>query len=94
MQQKPLEIPDIEKDEKEKTTDFYKVVLYNDDWHTFDDVIFQLIKAINCSIERASELTFEVHYKGKAIVFEGSLNDCLKVTSILEEIDLQTQIII
>lgn len=70
-----------------------RVVLYNDDFHTFDEVIAQLIKAINCTYEQARALTFEVHVKGKAIVFSGSMPDCLRVSSILEEIALHTQII-
>lgn len=71
----------------------FKVILYNDSWHTFDDVIGQLIKALKCSYEKARALTFEVHVKGKANVFEGQLSDCLKVSGILEEIALHTQII-
>ncbi len=70
-----------------------RVLLFNDDWHTFDEVINQLIKATKCSFEKARDYAFEVHVKGKAIVFNGSLNECLKVSSILEEIALQTQII-
>ena len=70
-----------------------RVVLYNDDWHTFDEVIYQLIKAIHCTFEKARDHAFEVHVKGKSIVFTGSMKDCLKVSSILEEIALTTQII-
>ncbi|MCX7737211.1 MAG: ATP-dependent Clp protease adaptor ClpS [Candidatus Kapabacteria bacterium] len=69
-----------------------KVILFNDDIHSFDEVIEQLIKAINCSYEKAESLAFEVHNKGKACVFEGDLNECLRVSSILEEIALHTQI--
>ena len=69
-----------------------KVILYNDDWHSFDEVIVQLIKAVNCSFEEARNYAFEVHVKGKAMVFTGELSECLKVTSILEEIALHTQI--
>lgn len=71
----------------------YKVLLYNDDIHTFDEVINQLIKAIECSYEEARALAFEAHVKGKAIIFNGELSLCLKITSILEEIALHTQII-
>ena len=70
-----------------------KVVLYNDDWHTFDEVIGQLILATKCSFEQARGYAFEVHVKGKAIVYNGSMNECLKVSSILEQISLNTQII-
>ena len=70
-----------------------RVVLYNDDWHTFDEVINQLIKATECTYDKARGFAFEVHVKGKAIVFNGPLNQCLKVSSVLEEIALNTQII-
>jgi ATP-dependent Clp protease adapter protein ClpS len=70
-----------------------RVFLFNDDWHTFEEVIIQLIKAINCTFEKARDYAFEVHVKGKAHVYTGNLNACLKVTSILEEIELHTQII-
>lgn len=70
-----------------------RVVLYNDEWHTFDEVINQIIKATSCDFEKARALTFEVHVKGKAIVFTGALPDCLKVSAILEEIALHTQVL-
>ena len=70
-----------------------KVILYNDEWHTFEEVINQLIKATNCSFEVARGLTFEVHVKGKALVFSGDMKDCLRVSSVLEEIALNTEII-
>ncbi|MCS7000356.1 MAG: ATP-dependent Clp protease adaptor ClpS [Bacteroidota bacterium] len=69
-----------------------KCILYNDDWHTFDEVIAQLVKATGCSVEEAESLTWEVHTRGKAAVYEGPLSDCLRVSSILEEIALHTSI--
>ncbi len=69
-----------------------KVILYNDDWHTFEEVIYQLIKAIKCDLQTAEELTWEVHTKGKAVVFEGDFEEALKVANILEEIDLSVEV--
>ncbi|WP_456399428.1 ATP-dependent Clp protease adaptor ClpS [Persephonella sp.] len=71
-----------------------KVIVYNDDWHTFEEVIFQLIKAIKCDLETAQQLTWEIHTKGKAVVFEGDFEEALTVTNILEEIDLSVEIIL
>jgi len=89
-QQAP-EISDLE--EEEIGTDLgSRVILYNDDWHSFEEVISQLIKAIKCSSEEARDKTFEVHFKGKAVVFSGGMPECLKVSGILEEILLHTQI--
>ena len=70
-----------------------RVILYNDEWHTFDEVIVQIIKAVSCSFTQARDKAFEVHVKGKAIIFNGEFKDCLRVSSVLEEIALHTQII-
>lgn len=69
-----------------------KVILFNDEWHTFDEVINQIIKATGCTLKKAESLTLEVHSTGKSAVFEGELQECLKVSSILEEIALHTQV--
>lgn len=69
-----------------------RVILFNDEIHTFDEVIGQLIKATGCSSARAEALAWEVHTKGKAVCFEGALGDCLRVSGVLEEIGLHTQV--
>ncbi len=74
------------------TLDAYRVVLFNDDVHTFDEVIFQIIKAIQCTRSKAEKHTWEVHTKGLSVIYSGTLPVCLKVSSILEEIDLRTEI--
>ncbi|MEI7811316.1 MAG: ATP-dependent Clp protease adaptor ClpS [Ignavibacteria bacterium] len=71
----------------------FQVILYNDNWHTFDEVINHLVKATRCSYNKARDFAFEVHVTGKALVFSGSLQECLRVTSVLEEIELNTQIV-
>ena len=92
QQENPAGIIEPEIDEETTVGLPFKVILYNDDWHSFDEVINQLIKAVKCSFEKARNFAFEVHVKGKAVVFNGELNECLKVTSVLEEIELHTQI--
>lgn len=74
------------------TDNLCKVLLFNDEWHTFDEVINQIIKATNCSVSHAEKLTAEVHEKGKALVYSGDLQECLRVSAVLEEIALHTQI--
>jgi ATP-dependent Clp protease adaptor protein ClpS len=69
-----------------------RVILFNDEEHSFDEVIGQIIKAIGCDTVKAEALTWEVHNSGKAEVFEGVMNECLKVSHTLEEIALNTQI--
>jgi ATP-dependent Clp protease adapter protein ClpS len=85
--------PEIIEDVESSTGLASRVILYNDEWHTFEEVIVQLMKATNCSFEDARDRTFEVHFKGKSIVFSGEFSACLKVSAILEEIALHTQVV-
>jgi ATP-dependent Clp protease adaptor protein ClpS len=86
--------PQGQSDQEEEvlTQDPAKVVLFNDEVHTFDEVIVQLIKATRCPRARAEALACEVHSRGKAIVFSGEVVRCMEVSGILEEIHLLTQI--
>jgi len=69
-----------------------RVILFNDEVHTFDEVIAQLMKAIRCTHGKAEALAWEVHTNGKAAVYAGELLRCMEVSHILEEITLMTQI--
>jgi ATP-dependent Clp protease adaptor protein ClpS len=74
------------------TLDAWRVVLFNDDHHTFDEVIFQIIKAVRCPRAIAEKHTWEVHTKGRSIVYAGEMSSCIRVSAILEEIALKTEI--
>jgi ATP-dependent Clp protease adapter protein ClpS len=88
-----LEVQTLEKEEEEEQEDTpWRVILYDDDVHTFDEVIEQLIKALGCSMAHAEELTFKVHNEGKAKVFEGTFEECFHVNGVLKEIQLITEI--
>ena len=87
----PSETEEIETLSQENLTS--QVILFNDDTHLFDEVIVQIMKACNHPVERAIQLTMQVHKEGKASVYEGEFQQCLRVSAVLEEIKLQTQII-
>lgn len=83
----------IEEEEEDVDEDSpWRVILYNDEIHTFDEVIEQLVKALKCSTDHAEKLTFKVHNEGKAKVYEGEFEDCFEVNAILKEIQLITEI--
>ncbi|MBC8043255.1 MAG: ATP-dependent Clp protease adaptor ClpS [Rhizobacter sp.] len=89
--------PDVDVLESPSDTDTisgepHKVVLFNDSVHTFEEVIEQIIKATRCTRERAEVCTWEVHNKGRSIVYDGEMTECIRVSSILEEIHLRTEI--
>ncbi len=91
-QVRPLEVSKPKLEDDSDTILPFKVIMFNDDFHTFDEVIQQLVKALKCSFEQAKAYAFEAHNKGLAIVFSGELSKCLRVSGILEEIELQTRI--
>ncbi len=70
----------------------YRVILYNDDFHTVDDVIVQLMKATKCDLEKAVQITVEAHRKGRAVCFRGDRGKCQKVARVLREIRLQCEV--
>jgi ATP-dependent Clp protease adaptor protein ClpS len=59
------------------TDEVYKLVLHNDDIHTFDYVIDSLVEICKHTLEQAEQCTILVHYKGKCTVKTGSI-DILK----------------
>lgn len=90
MSTQPLEIE--QQQEEVQTHEPAKVILFNDELHTFEDVITQIIKAIRCAREKAEALTWEVHHTGRAIVYTGEMLRCVEVSGVLEEIQLMTHI--
>ncbi|MDZ7343511.1 MAG: ATP-dependent Clp protease adaptor ClpS [candidate division KSB1 bacterium] len=90
----PIEEEDvlIDDDIGTRIGDPWKVILFNDDIHTFDEVIVQLQKATGCSVQRAEQIAYEAHTKGKAIAFSGEFNDCFRVAGVLREIQLIVEI--
>ncbi|MDT0633283.1 ATP-dependent Clp protease adaptor ClpS [Rubrivirga sp. S365] len=70
----------------------WRVILYDDDIHTFDEVILQLIRATGCSEQQAERHAFTVHTAGKDCVYQGDFFDCFQVQGVLRQIQLVTEI--
>ena len=81
------------KDEVLSTSDIAaKIILFNDDYHTFEEVIEQIMLATGYRSAKAEVMTWEVHNKGKSLIYSGDLSKCLYISSVLEEINLGTEI--
>lgn len=86
----------IRKNPLPRTTDTgtegrYVVIVYNDEWHTFEQVEVQLQKATGCTLEKAEALSHEIDSRGRAVVFAGEGPDCERVANVLREIRLQVE---
>ncbi len=92
----PAAAPEVEvavAEETEERLDApWRVILYNDEIHTFDEVIFQLIKATGCTVAEAEAMVWKAHVEGKAAVYEGTFEDCFRVQGVLGEIGLVTEL--
>lgn len=89
-----LETPDvkIEKEEKTKPDLPWNVILYNDDVHSFDEVVLQVQKATGAPPARAYDVTMEAHTKGRAVCYTGPLERCEHVAAVLRQIRLTAEI--
>lgn len=86
----PTEISSTEA--TDQISDGFRVILYNDEYHSMDEVILQLQKATGCNLEQAIDIMFEAHTKGRAVCFKGGRDDCQKVCRVLREIRLQCEV--
>ncbi|MDR9456831.1 MAG: ATP-dependent Clp protease adaptor ClpS [Salegentibacter sp.] len=80
----------VRKSEKKKQNE---IVLYNDDYNTFDHVIETLIYACDHTPEQAEQCSLLVHYKGKCTVKTGSYEDLKPRCSKLLDAGLSAEII-
>ncbi len=82
----------VDVEDEEKVALPWRVILFNDEIHTFEEVILQLVKAIGCSTAQAEKHAWTVHTRGKANVYEGEFEACFRVQGVLREIQLITEI--
>lgn len=72
------EIEIVEKeqiDESINAEDVRDLMVYNDDFNTFDHVIDTLIKVCKHDVHQAEQCTYLIHYKGKCSVKKGGYEE-------------------
>jgi ATP-dependent Clp protease adaptor protein ClpS len=69
-----------------------QIILYNDDFNTFDFVIESLIKVCKHDKIQAEQCTYLVHYKGKCSVKRGAFEELEPVCTALLERGLTAEI--
>jgi ATP-dependent Clp protease adaptor protein ClpS len=57
-----------------ETTDVMDLVVFNDDFNTFEHVIQTLIRVCKHSSEQAEQCTLLIHHKGKCTVKNGTFD--------------------
>jgi ATP-dependent Clp protease adaptor protein ClpS len=87
----PAVAPNVDEEQEARTRRPWIVILYNDDHHAFDEVVFQVQKATGCSLEEAEWITYEAHTSGRAIAYTGTMEECERVAGVLRQIRLQVE---
>lgn len=62
----------------------YQTMLFNDESHTYDQVIKALTKAIDCDEERAMFLATVVDREGRTSVRSGGKEECDRAKTIIQ----------
>ena len=88
----PIQAPETSDGDTSGSGREYRVLLYNDEWHTMDEVVDQVMKATRCTQSRAESITLEAHRRGRAVCFKGERGQCQNVCRVLREIRLQCEI--
>jgi ATP-dependent Clp protease adaptor protein ClpS len=70
----------------------WMVILFNDDYHTFDAVVDQVQKATGYDAGEAFRITFSAHTNGQAVAYVGAKPACEQVAAVLREIDLRVEL--
>lgn len=84
--------PDVLEETSRLVIEPWNVILLNDDWHTFEEVIHQLVKATGCTSDQAADIAWQAHTNGEAVCYTGPKERCEHVASVLEEINLGVRI--
>lgn len=68
------------------------LVVYNDDYHTFDYVIKALMDICRHTYDQAQQCTILIHYRGRCTVKHGSYDDLLPLHTALLNKQLTSEI--
>lgn len=70
----------------------YELVLYNDDYNTFEHVINCLVKYCDHDIYQAEQCAWIVHTKGKCVIKSGEYSSLEPICTALSDQGLSAQI--
>ncbi len=90
----PTKLPDISPEDTTGTGhDFgWIVTVFNNNYNTWDEVIYILQKATGCSMDEAYIETWEIDNLGQSVVHHGSEKECEKVASIIATIGIRVEV--
>ena len=77
----------------EEVIDLKNLVVYNDDFNTFEHVIKTLIDVCKHAPEQAEQCTYLIHYKGKCTVKMGTFEELETMCSAIHDRGISADIV-
>ena len=88
-----FEVEELVKVQEEENQDQPKdLIVYNDDFNTFEHVINTLIKVCKHDAHQAEQCTYIIHYKGKCSVKKGSYQELKTMRESISEAGIKATI--
>ena len=75
------------------STDLKQLIVYNDDFNTFEHVINTLIKVCKHTTEQAEQCTYLIHYAGKCSVKKGTYTTLKPMQEAISDRGISVEII-
>ncbi len=76
-----------------ETTDLNDLVVFNDDFNTFEHVTATLMRVCKHSPEQAEQCTWIIHYRGKCTVKSGAMEELKPMKEAICEAGIDARII-
>lgn len=92
MSTRTIERPDVDQDNSNQSESWI-VVVYNNEYNTYDEVMMILMIATHCNEEEAYIETWEVDQLGKSVVHVAGQEECETVASIIRQIGIEVEVI-
>ena len=70
-----------------------ELVVFNDDFNTFDHVISILVKVCRHTLEQAEQCTWIIHYRGKCTVRQGTFSELKPMRDSICEAGIDARIV-
>lgn len=86
-----IELPEIIQNET-PLNESWIVIVYNNDYNTWDEVVLILMIATQCNQEEAEIETWEVDRLGKSVVHCAGKDECETAASIIRQIGIEVEV--
>lgn len=71
----------------------YIVVVFDNEFNSFEEVTFILMLATGCPPNEAEMETWEIHHLGKSVVHNAREQECMRVAEIISTIGIRVEVV-